>query len=387
MKKTALVLLAALAAAVCAAGVLALYTVFPAGALSAGALAVLSVLAAAAFFAELFGGGPDRSAAVLALLTGAAALWQLPAAGQAALPRWLFAVAASPWFGLLPLALTAAYLVLTRGRGYWRAFCAVMAASAAVFGLGVLTLRLTGSGLPGLRDCLAGACGYAAAVCCALAAADTLRERAALRREVRALAARQELLTENCRSMARSIKDTSVMRHDRKNQIASLRLLAGMGDPERLEQTLVKLSARLDKLSLREFSRNFMVNAILQNAADRAMDAGIQFSALAPVPEELDIGDGDLCSLLRNMLDAALVWASGAPEGSREIALRLRPNQGFLAVKCDSACGPGGGPEDSGTDACLRAARRAAEKYGGVLDVSRASGRITVQTALNMQNQ
>lgn len=63
----------------------------------------------------------------------------------------------------------------------------------------------------------------------------------------------------------------------------------------------------------------------------------MDFHAAAPVPPELSIDTGNLCSLLLNMLDNALEAASQIPvPGKREVACAIKVRQGHLAVRCEN---------------------------------------------------
>lgn len=204
---------------------------------------------------------------------------------------------------------------------------------------------------------------------------------------------RQDMLQESYRTMEHSVQDTAVMRHEWKNQISTLHLLAEKGDLEGLNRTLSQLDVQLERLSPRKYSKCLAVNVILQNAAARAQEAGVEFNASAPLPEELGIDEADLCALLINMLDNALHAASQAAPDRRFVNVSLRMSQGFLAVKCENGyAGPlpldrngrlsaGASPEGHGYG--LSQMRLAARKYGGILDTSWTEDTFTVQTALS----
>ena len=193
MKKAGILLYAA-AAAVFAAAVLLVCALVPSAMaeawalLSAGAFSMLFVALCAGFLAELSAGRPDPGRAVLALLAGAAAFWQLAFSfGQGPLR----ALAASPLFGLIPLALTGVYVWLNRRGGFLRAFGAALLALGAALGASYIALKLSGSPLPGAAEdavalSLRGRAPavwlsqYLALSCCGGALGVRVRERAAL---------------------------------------------------------------------------------------------------------------------------------------------------------------------------------------------------------------
>ncbi len=204
------------------------------------------------------------------------------------------------------------------------------------------------------------------------------------------------MLLSNYHEMEHSLRETEVLRHEWKNRIASLSILAKQRDLPGLEQTLDQLNGQVNNLSMRQYSMNFAVNVILQNAGSRAAEAGITFNASAPLPEKMGVENDDLCSLLINMLDNAIEAASKAEEGNRRINISLTLKQGFLAIKCENtyadpiATGENGAilsgkasPKNHGYG--ITQMRHIAEKYGGMLDISWDQGVFTLQTALNLK--
>lgn len=388
MKKARIALCVVLGAAVCAAGALLLNIFAVSGGVShlagpdggsgipAGAVTLIFFSVCLAFLAGLGLGSPDWSLAVLALEAGITAFRELSLGpGLFSLPEWLLDAISSRWLALVPLALSALYLTLNRKRKYWRFFGWTLLLSAAAALLFCLLPPLLGRGRARLP---AGwSLRYLTAVCAGITLFAGIRDRLTLRGEAQALALRQSALAENCKNLERSVQETSILRHDWKNQIAGLTILAQRGDLDRLRRVLDQMDVRLKRLSPRRFCENFTVNVLLRNAAARAADAGIAFNAAADLPEELDMEDADLCSLLLSMLSCAVDAASLAPEGRREIDVTLRLNRSFLAVKCVAS-----GTLTENED--LSQMRRVAEKYSAILDVSRTDTSFTLQTALNL---
>ncbi len=232
---------------------------------------------------------------------------------------------------------------------------------------------------------------------CGISVFSLVKSRLSALNEYRSLSVRYSMLLDSCRSMERSIRETAVLRHEWKNHVTSLHLLAKQGDIRGLEQALDQLDSQLKQLSLRKFSSNFSVNIILQNAAARAEDKEIFFEAFAPLPEELGIENADLCSLLINMLDNAIEAASRADSGSRRISISLKLLQNFLTIKCENSCSGSASPEKGNVPSVeitppsehgygIAQMRLIAKKYGGILDISRTPDAFTVQTALNLKN-
>ena len=93
-------------------------------------------------------------------------------------------------------------------------------------------------------------------------------------------------------------QETAVLRHEWKNQLSALRLLAESGDAGALRARLDELSGMLDRLDPRQYTEHRAINAILQNAAAQAARQQVSFrcSALVPAGLKLDEATSARCS-------------------------------------------------------------------------------------------
>lgn len=378
-------------------------------ALPAGACALGFVLLCAIFLAGLAGGAPDISLPLLAAAAAFTAVWELcQSAGTYFLPAGINRLLTARWAPLIPAGMLLAYLLLNRRRAFWRLFwrasLGMLAGAAMCYAYSGMTDRHFFSDINSTLAFAAGGDPFALlaglnifllAVCGGIAANSLLQTTARARSAAQAMAVRQGMLLESYRNMERSLQGTAVMRHEWKNRIANLHLLAEQKDLKGLEQALVQLDTQLDKLSQQRYSKHFMADVILRNAAARCAEAQIRFSAAAPLPETLSLDSADLCSLLINMLDNAVAAAARAPEGQRRVSASLKLNRGFLAVKCENSYAgtirtdAHGVPVSTGTPHeehgyGIRQMRQIAEKYGGTLELSWTGDTFTAQTALQL---
>lgn len=306
------------------------------------------------------------AAVLMALQRREKAIFRWGLAGLCAAAGVLFAAWAVSWFWglawLYPLANPVTSLLYGDPRGFYTTLCAAA---------GVLSA--------------------------AWVAVEFVRATLERRRREQALRMNQELTRESYQAAEEKLRQNAAMRHEWKNQVAALQLLQRQGDLEGLGRYLEELDGRLDKLAPRQYTGHFVINTILQNTAARAETLGVDFRAAAPVPPELGIETGDLCSLLLNMLDNALEAASqvSAP-GGREVECVLKVRQGYLAVKCENTYAAPLSLDGDGQLLTTKADREGhgfgmakmrsiAEKYGSVLDVSFTDERFTVQTALKIK--
>ena len=239
-------------------------------------------------------------------------------------------------------------------------------------------------------------CAVAGVLSAAWVAGEFVRGTLERRRREQALRMNQQLTQESYQAAAEKLRQNALMRHEWKNQVAVMQMLQQQGDLAGLGRYLEELDGRLDKLAPRQYTEHFVINTILQNTAARAEALGVDFRATALAPPELGIDTGDLCSLLLNLLDNALEAAAKVPApGPREVECVIKVRQGYLAVRCGNTCAAPPQLDERGQMQTtkddrdghgfgLAQMRAIAAKYGSVLDVSCADGRVTVLTALKI---
>ena len=320
-------------------------------------------------------------------------------------PEWAIEVfSLRVWDALAALAI-AAYLALHRSKRFWRLLGLLAAGSAAAvlvcyvvscFGEGYLARYIPAV----LSEAAAGYWSgllswltlWLELLCALLSGWDMLRSISDTRTRAKALELKNQLVLENYRSLEAKLREGAELRHEFAHRLTVLDAYAKAGDYEAVARSLEEWRGSSADGSAR-YCEHIAVNAMLQDAAARARERGIEFRASAIVPRELNISDDDLCRLLMNMLDNAVEGAERTPEGRRKfVRVRLRSSEGFLAVSCENSFDGRVLPDGRGgllttkTEGAhglgLAQMRAVAEKYSSVLELSRTDGEFTVQTAL-----
>lgn len=262
-------------------------------------------------------------------------------------PEWAIEVfSLRVWDALAALAI-AAYLALHRSKRFWRLLGLLAAGSAAAllvcyvvscFGEGYLARYIPAV----LSEAAAGYWSglltwltlWLELLCALLSGWDMLRSISDTRARAKALELKNQLVLENYRSLEAKLREGAELRHEFSHRLTVLDAYAKAGDYEALARSLEEWRGSSADGSAR-YCEHIAVNAMLQDAAARARERGIEFRASAIVPRELNISDDDLCRLLMNMLDNAVEGAERTPEGRRKfVRVRLRSSEGFLAVSC-----------------------------------------------------
>ena len=319
-------------------------------------------------------------------------------------PEWAIEVfSLRVWDALAALAI-AAYLALHRSKRFWRLLGLLAAGSAAAllicyvvscFGEGYLARYIPAV----LSEAAAGYWSglltwltlWLELLCALLSGWEMLRSISDTRARAKALELKNQLVLENYRSLEAKLREGAELRHEFSHRLTVLDAYAKAGDYEALARSLEEWRGSAADGSAR-YCEHIAVNAMLQDAAARARERGIEFRASAIVPRELNISDDDLCRLLMNMLDNAVEGAERTPEGRRKfVRVRLRSSEGFLAVSCENSFdgrvlpdGRGGlltTKQEGAHGLGLAQMRAVAEKYSSVLELSRTDGEFTVQPA------
>lgn len=112
-------------------------------------------------------------------------------------------------------------------------------------------------------------------------------------------------------------------RHDYRNHIQTMKVLASEGDLDALKKYLDKLDEDLNTVDVVVKTGNKMTDAILNSKISLAKSKGINVIADAKVPVELKMSDIDLCIVIGNLFDNAIEASLALPEEERLIRLYM----------------------------------------------------------------
>ena len=228
-------------------------------------------------------------------------------------------------------------------------------------------------------------CNVAGLLCAVQVVVEFVRSMLLRQRQMQMMEISSQTAQEKYEQAQASVRQTASFRHEWKNHIAALHLLAQRQDQTELRNYLDRLDGELEQLSPRNFTANPTVNTIFQRFAAQAKKKDVTFRVSAVLPEMLQIREDDLCSLLFNMLDNALEAAAQTEQG--EILCSMQIRRQYLAIRCENTYS--GTLRTDKNDASdhgfgLMKMRAIAKKYGSVLDISYDENRFTVMTALKL---
>ncbi len=112
-------------------------------------------------------------------------------------------------------------------------------------------------------------------------------------------------------------------RHDYRNHIQTMKVLAANGDMEGIKRYLDQLDADLGTVDTVVKTGNPMADAILNSKISLAKSKGITVKADAHIPVKLKMSELDLCVIIGNLFDNAIEASMALPEGGRVIRVYI----------------------------------------------------------------
>jgi signal transduction histidine kinase len=134
---------------------------------------------------------------------------------------------------------------------------------------------------------------------------STLSREHTLREEKLRSDARQELLQSDLASQEAFINLTRQSRHDMRHHNALLVDYLERGDIEGAKQYLLQHDAHITEVTLKQYCKNPVANAVLRRYARRAENGGISFRSEANIPEVLPFTAPETGELFSNLLENA----------------------------------------------------------------------------------
>ena len=173
----------------------------------------------------------------------------------------------------------------------------------------------------------------------------------------------------------RYIDETRELRHDFKHTIATLDDLSVKGDLHAIREYLTQYKSLQPARETISFCQNVPVNAILNHYAHLAKDLSAALELEIDLPKQPGIPDVELCSLLGNILENAILACEKVPEHDRFIDLAVRIKGGSnLIIVCTNSFDGNPRMKDGqylstrsgGSGLGLKSIASTAAKYGGM---------------------
>lgn len=156
-----------------------------------------------------------------------------------------------------------------------------------------------------------------------------------------------DLIETHYREVENMYRQTRAWRHDYRNHIQLMKVLASDGDLEGIRAYLEELDRDLNTVDTVIRTGNHMADAILNSKISLARSRGISVQVDAHIPVKLRMSEIDLCCILGNLFDNAIEASMALPEQERliRVYMDMKNTQlyisftNFTAVKKQSRVG------------------------------------------------
>lgn len=139
----------------------------------------------------------------------------------------------------------------------------------------------------------------------------------------RLAAYQRELIETHYREVENMYRQVRGWRHDYRNHIQMMKVLAANGDLEGIKAYLDQLDTDLNTVDTVVKTGNAMADAILNSKISLAKSRGIPVQVNAHIPMKLKMSELDLCCILGNLFDNAIDASLALPEDQRLIRVYM----------------------------------------------------------------
>ena len=133
----------------------------------------------------------------------------------------------------------------------------------------------------------------------------------------------RELIETHYKEVENMYKQMRGWRHDYRNHIQTLKVLASNGDMEGIKEYLNKLDTDLNTVDIAIKTGNAMADAIINSKVSLARSRDIDVSIDAHIPIKLKMSELDLCCILGNLFDNAIEASMPLPKEKRLIRVYM----------------------------------------------------------------
>ena len=139
----------------------------------------------------------------------------------------------------------------------------------------------------------------------------------------RIAAYQRELIETHYREVENMYRQIRGWRHDYRNHIQTMKVLAANGDMDALKAYLDELDTDLNTVDTVVKTGNPMADAILNSKISLARSRNIPTQVDAHIPVKLKMSELDLCCIIGNLFDNAMEASMALPEEKRMIRVYM----------------------------------------------------------------
>lgn len=148
--------------------------------------------------------------------------------------------------------------------------------------------------------------------------------------ELVAIRHKEELEEEMLQFARDNYEEMHQIRHEIKNHMAYIRVLADLGEYGKLKEYLTVVNKETEEHLQFIECGNDVINAVMNHAIRQAKGCGVQIECQIVVPPSLPYKETELCSLLSNMMENAIEAAVQSGRECPLVSVSILPRQDYL---------------------------------------------------------
>ena len=150
----------------------------------------------------------------------------------------------------------------------------------------------------------------------------------------RIAAYQRELIETHYQEVENMYKQMRGWRHDYRNHIQMMKVLAANGDMDGIKAYLDELDTDLNTVDMVVKTGNAMADAILNSKISLAQSKKIPVQCDAHIPVKLKMSELDLCCIIGNLFDNAIEASQKLPEEQRliRVYMDMKGTQLYISI-------------------------------------------------------
>lgn len=138
--------------------------------------------------------------------------------------------------------------------------------------------------------------------------------------------------------MRRMQNNTVIYRHDMRHHLSLIGGFVADGDLTKIKEYLATTESAIDALTPIRYCENETVNLIISSFESKAKKIQVSLHTDVKLPDELEMNDTELCSLISNALENAILAASQVEEEKlRKVYFHAIINDDRLVISTENA--------------------------------------------------
>lgn len=142
-------------------------------------------------------------------------------------------------------------------------------------------------------------------------------------------------------SLKSRVDEVRRIKHDMSDHLNIISMLYDQGDFEKMKNYICDIRKAISDISPLSYSDNIIADYLLMNFSEQAKASCVTYEAKAIIGENVGISDGELCSLVSNIIKNAIEACERIPlNKERFLKFTMYKKDNKLIVKCDNTCVP-----------------------------------------------